>query len=153
MNNSSANIKLSKIVQSEGFVGRLLSPSKRVGLPLMKNVLAPIAKSVLKPLGLTTAASATDAAIKKRIYVSSMTVLIISKEEMADNMKIVTSLKESVLLIKGVSTIIENKAKEQKVGFLGLLLSTLYATLLGNLVTGERVIRAGEWNIRARQDF
>ena len=101
MNNSSANIKwsnaqLSKIVQSEGFVGRLLSPLMRVDLLLMKNVLAPIPKSVLIPLGLTTALSATDTAIKKRIYVSNMTALIISKEEMADIMKIGTSLKESV---------------------------------------------------------
>ena len=125
----------------------------RVGLLLMKNVLAPIPKSVLIPLGLTTALSATDTAIKKRIYVSDMTALIISKEEMADIMKIGTSLKESVLLIKGVNKIIESKTKEQKVGFLNLLLSTLDASLLGNLVTGKRVIRAGEWNIRARQDF
>ena len=119
----------------------------------MKNVLAPIPKSVLIPLGLTTALSATDTAIKKRIYVSNMTALIISKEEMADIMKIGTSLKESVLLIKGVSKIIESKTKEQRVGFLNLLLSTLDASLLGNLVTGKRVIRAGERNIRARQDF
>ena len=84
MNNSSANIKwsnaqLSKIVQSEGFVGRLLSPLMRVGLLLMKNVLAPIPKSVLIPMGLTTALSATDTAIKKRIY--------ISEHDCTDNLK------------------------------------------------------------------
>ena len=64
-NNSSANIKLSKtqlhkIGQSGGFLGRLLGPLLKTGLPLMKNVLKPLAKSVLIPLGLTAAASATD---------------------------------------------------------------------------------------------
>ena len=72
-NNSSANIKLSKTQlhkkgQSEGFIGRLLGPLLKTVLPLMKNVLKPLAKSVLIPLGLTTAASVTDAAIQKRFF-------------------------------------------------------------------------------------
>ena len=56
-----------------------------------------------------------------------MTTLIISKEEMKDIMKVVKSLKESNLLIKGVSESIENEAKEQKVGFLDMLLGALGA--------------------------
>ena len=72
-NNSSANIKLSKTQlhkkgQSERFIGRLLGPLLKTVLPLMKNVLKPLAKSVLIPLGLTTAASVTDAAIQKRFF-------------------------------------------------------------------------------------
>ena len=70
-------------------------------------------------------------------------------------MKIVKSLEESGLLIKGVSKTIKNKANEQKGGFLGMLLGTLGATLLViNLLTGKGTIRAGEGTIRDYQlDF
>ena len=68
-------------------------------------------------------------------------------------MKIVKSLEESGLLVKDVSEIIKNEAKEQKGGFLGMLLGTLGASLLGNLLTGKAKIRAGEGAIRAGQDF
>ena len=69
-NNSSANVKLSKtqlhkIGQSGGFLGRFLGPLLKTGLPLMKTVLKPLAKSVSIPLGLTAAAAATDATIHK----------------------------------------------------------------------------------------
>ena len=129
--NSSANIKLSKtqlhkIVQSGGFLGRFLGPLLKTGLPLVRNVLKPLAKSVLIPLGLTAAASATDATIHKKMFGNGMTTLIISNEEINDTMKIMKSLEESGLLIKGVSEAIKNKAKEQKGGFLGMLLGTLY---------------------------
>ena len=72
-NNSSANIKLSKTQlhkkrQSERFIGRLVRPLLKMVLPLMKNVLKPLAKSVLIPLGLTTAASVTHAAIQNRFF-------------------------------------------------------------------------------------
>ena len=72
---------------------------------------------------------------------------------MTNIMKIVISLEESGLLIKGVSERITNKAKEQKVGFLEMILGTLGASLLGNLLTGRGTIRAGEGTIRAGQDF
>ena len=62
-----------KIVQSGGLLGRLLGPLLKTGLPLMKNVLKPLAKSVLIPLGLPVAASATDAAIHKKMFGSGMT--------------------------------------------------------------------------------
>ena len=84
------------------------------GLPLMKNALKPLAKSVLIPLELPAAASTADAAIHKKIFGSGNTTLIISNEEMNDIMKIIKSLEESVLLIKGVSKTIKNEAKEQK---------------------------------------
>ena len=85
-NNSSANIKLSKtqlhkIVQSRGFLGRLLGPLIKTELPLIGNVLKTLAKSVLIPLALTTATSATDAAIQKKMFGSGFTTLIISNEE------------------------------------------------------------------------
>ena len=87
----------------------------------MKYVLKPLAQSVLIPLGLAAAASATDAAIHKKMFGSGVTTFIISIEEMNDIMKIVKSLEEPGLLIKSVSETIENEAKEQKGGFLGIL--------------------------------
>ena len=103
-NGSSAHIKLSKtqvhkIGQSGVFLGILLGPILKTGFPLMKNVLKPLAKSVLIPLGLTAAAAATDAASQKKIFGQSMTTLIILIEESLE----VKSLEESGLLIKGVS--------------------------------------------------
>ena len=60
--------QLSKMIQSGGFFGRLLGPLLKAGLPLMKNVIQPLAKSVLSPLGLTSAASAADAGMHKNIF-------------------------------------------------------------------------------------
>ena len=82
-NNSSADIKLSKtqlskMIQSGGFLSRLLGPLLKTGLPLIKNVIKLLAKSVLIPLGLTVTASAADAGIHKKILGSGSTTLIIS---------------------------------------------------------------------------
>ena len=81
----------------------LFEPLLKIGLPLMKNVLKPLTKSVLMPLELTAAARATDAAIHKKMFGSGMATLITSNEEMNDTMKIVKSLEECGLLIKGIS--------------------------------------------------
>ena len=92
--------RLHKIGQSGGFLGRLSGPLLKTGLPLMKNALKPLAKSLLIPLGLTAAASATDAVIQKKIFRSVMMTIVVSNEEMDDTMKIIKSLEESGLLIK-----------------------------------------------------
>ena len=120
-----------------------------VGLPLMKSVLTSLAKSVLLPLGLSAWMSAADAATQKKIYGSGTTALIIMNDEMNDIMKIVKSLEEFGLLIKGVSETTKNKTKEQKGGFLSMLLGTLTASILRSALTGRGVIRAGEAVIRA----
>ena len=74
--------QLSKMIQSEGFLGRLLVPLLKTGLPLMKNVIKPLAKSVVIPLGLTAAASAENAGIHKKILGSgNRRTLIISNDE------------------------------------------------------------------------
>ena len=151
-NNSSANIELlktkfHKIGQSGGFLGRLLRPLLKTCLPLMKNVLKPLAKSVLIRLGLTVAASATHAAIYTKMFESGITTLIILNEEMNDIMKIVKSLEESGLLIKRVSETIENKVKERKGGFFSMLSGTLGVSLLGNLLTGEGTFGTSESTI------
>ena len=140
-----------KIEQSGVFLGRLSRPLQKTGLPLMKNLLKPLAKSVSIPWGLR--ASATDAAIQKKIFGSGMTTLLISNEQVNVIMKIVKSLEESGLLIKGFRETIKTEVKGQKVGFLSMLLSTLVASLLVSLLTGKGTIRAGEGTIRAGQDF
>ena len=73
----------------------------------------------------------------------SGTTLIISNEEMNDVMKIVQALEDSNILLKGITKMIKNKIKEQKGGFLSMLLGTLGASLLGNLLAGEGIVRAG----------
>ena len=98
--------------QAGGFLGRLLGPLLKTGLPLMKNVLKPLAKSVLVPLGLTAEASAADAAIHNKMIGSGMAILTIFNEEMNDVTKIVESLEQCRSLIEGVSEIIQNEAKE-----------------------------------------
>ena len=79
--------------------------------------MKPLPESILIPLGLTVVVSATDAAIHKKIFGSGFTTLIISNEEMEDILKIVKSLEDSGLLIKGVSKTIKSEAKEQKEDF------------------------------------
>ena len=88
------------------------------------------------------AASATDAAIHKKMFAYEFTTLIISNEEMNDIIKIVKSLEESELLKQSKTN--KNEAKEQKRRFLGMLLGTLGASLLGNLLTGKDAIRVGK---------
>ena len=124
--------------QSGRFLGRLLGQWLKAGLPVTKNGLKLLAKSVLIPLGLTAAATATDAAIQKKVFGSGMTTLIISNEEMGDIMKIIKSLEEFSLSAKGVSKTIKDKAKEQKDEFRGLLLGKLGASLLGNTLKGKK---------------
>ena len=125
----------------------------------MKNLLTPLAKSVLE-----AAASATDAAIKKNE--PRTTALIISKGEMDNIMKIMKHLEESNLLIKGVGRTIKNESKKQEDGLLGMLLGTLPESILRNKLVGkckilgqivirvaEGVIPAGERKTRACQYF
>ena len=153
-NHSSIDIKLSKtqlskMIQSKGFLGNLLG---KLAGPLMK-VAMPLAKNVLAPLGLSAAMSAIDGSIKKKMLGSGAATLITSNDEMGDILKIIKSLEDSGVLLKGVSETIQYEAKEQRGGLLGMLLGTLGASLLGDLLSkglsGKGVIRAGEGTIRA----
>ena len=157
-NNSATDIKLSKaqikkLIQSGGFLGKLLS---KLAGPLMK-VALPLAKNVLAPLGLTAAMSTIDGSIQKTIHGSGVK-LFIEEEDVKDNMKIIEALENSGILLKGVSKTIENETKEQRGGFLSMLLGTLGASLLGNLLTdgkgimraGDGIVRAGERNVVSR---
>ena len=102
-----------KIGHSGGYLDRLLGP-----LPKTLVALKTLAKTVLMPLELTAAKSATDAAIHKKMFGSGTTTLKISNEEMNDIMKIVKSLGESGLLIKGVSETIRMNQNNKKEDFL-----------------------------------
>ena len=149
--------QISKMIQSGGFLVRLLGPLLKAGLPLMKNVIKPLAKSVLIPLGLTAAALAVDVGMHKKILGSghvhssssafphhpsssashdnnnsnNNTILIISNNEMKD-IKIVKSLEDSSFLPEGISQAIQNEFEEQRGEFLSMLLGTLGASLLGS---------------------
>ena len=74
---------------------------------------------------------------------NNITTLIISNDEMKDIIKIVKSLKDSGLLVEGVSETIQNEAKEQKGGFLSMLLGTLGASSLGNILASKGINKAG----------
>ena len=124
----------------------------------------PLAKSALVPLDLTTAASAVDADMHKKILgsgkspfdsVKQTTTLIISDNEMKDIIKIFKSLEDHGLLLKGVSKTIQNEAKkkEKKGGKAGMLLGSSDASLLRNKLTGKGTIIAGKGTLRAGQDF
>ena len=109
----------------------------------MKNVITRLAKSVLISLGLTVAAAA-DAGINTKILGSRNTTLIISNEDMEGLIKIVKSFEDPGLLLKRVTEPVQNEVKEQKRAFVSMLLGTLGASLLGNLLTGKGIRRAGK---------
>ena len=151
-NHTSAGIKFSKAqltkMQKGGFL-KLLMPLLKSRLPLLKSAVKPVGM-----LGLMAAASATDAAINKKILGSgNQTTLIISNDDMQDLLKIVKSLKNSSILLNGITETVKNEVKEQRGGFLSMFLDTLGASLLGDLLTknlsGRGVIRAGEGTVTA----
>ena len=132
------------------FLGSFLS---KLAGPLV-NVAVPLAKDTLTPQGITAAASAIDARIKKTTTTTTTTkngpgttTLIISNKKMNEIMEIIQAVEDSNILLKGVTKIIKN---EQKGGFLGMLLGTLGASLLGNMLAGKGIIRAGSENKKGK---
>ena len=128
---------------------RFLAPLLKSGLPLLKSVIKPLGMS-----GLTAAASATDAAINKKVLGSgNHATLITSNDDVQDLLKIVKSLEDKGILLDGITETVKNKVKEQRGCFLSMLLGTLGASLPGDLLTknlsGIGVIEAGEGTIRA----
>ena len=109
----------------------------------MKNVIQPLAKSVLITLELTAAASAADVGMHEKILRSGTTTLIISNDEVEDIIKIIQALENSGLSLKGVSETIQDEAKEKKGGFLSMLLGTLVHVYVRCMLVDEGVIRAG----------
>ena len=105
-------------------------------------MINPLAKSVLILLGLTAAASAADAGIYKQILGSGTTTLIISNNEIEDIIKIVRSLEDCGLLLKGAVETTRNEVKARKGGFLNTLLGKLGAIVLGNMIVDKGITRA-----------
>ena len=103
-------------------------------------------------MGLTAVSSAVDAGVQEKICGSGTKTLVVSNEETNDIMKIAQAFEDSSVLLKGVTKTSKNKTKEQKREFLGMLLGTLGASLLGDLLTkslsGKRTIRAVEGFLR-----
>ena len=148
----SNDLKLSKaqifkIIQSGGFLGSLL---RKLAGPLMKVAIL-LAKNVFAPLGITVAASAIATGIQKKIHGSRTITLIISNEEMNYKMKIVQAFEDSNILLKGVTKTIKNKTRERKGGFLSMLLGTLGASLLGNLLARKGIVRVGSGNKKEKE--
>ena len=115
-------------------------------------VAMPLAKNVLAPLSLIAAMSAIDSSSIQKKMCGDGIKLMIEDEDMNDIMKIIGALEKSGILLNGKGKTIENEVKEQKGGFLSMLLGTLGASLLGNLLTGGKgIMRAGEGIMRAGQ--
>ena len=113
-------------------------------LPKLIKPAISIGKNILAPLGLRAVMSATDAAIQKKMYGSGNKTLIISNNDLNDLIKIATALEEHNILLNGMSKTIKNKIKKQEGGLLSMLLRTLGAPLLGNLLTGKRMYITGQ---------
>ena len=128
-----SRILLSKIIKEGGNLGRLLMSF----LPKLIKSTISIGKNILAPLGLSAAMLATDAAFQKKMYGSGITTLIISNDDLDDLIKIVTASEERDILLKGTSKTIKNETKDQKGGFLSMLLDTLGVSLLRNLLAGR----------------
>ena len=126
------------MIQSGRFLSRLLGPLLKTGLTLTQNLIKPLAKSVLIP-----AVLAANAGIHKKILGSGNKTLIISNDEMEYIIKIVTPHEDTGLLLLGVTKTVQNEVKKQKGWILSMLLGTLGASLLGNLLTGKGIYRAG----------
>ena len=156
-NNMSTGLQISKIIQSRGFSGSLLS---KLAGPLMK-VAVPSAKNILAPLGITAEASAIDARIQKKIHGSGRpssstlrtTTLIISNKEMNDSMKIVQAREHSNILLKGVTKTIKNKTKEQKGVFLSMLLGRSYfrSYFVRKFVSRKKNCESWFWNQKGKR--
>ena len=112
-------------------------------------VAVPLAKNILAPLGITAAASAIDARIQiknTRFWDNNFN----NFKRRNDIMKIVQALEDSNILLKRVTKTIKNETKEQKGRFLSMLLGTLGASLLGNILAGKGIVRAGSGNKKGK---
>ena len=151
-NHTSTDIKLSKTqltkMQKGGFL-RFLAPLLKSGLPLLKSVIKPLGM-----LGVTAPASATDAVINKKVLGSgNHTTLIISNDDLNDLLEVIKSLEKNGILLDGITETVKNEVKEQKGGFLSMLLGTLGASLLGNMLAGRGVIRAEKEQLELVMDL
>ena len=145
--------QLSKTIKLEGFLGRLLGPLLKTGLPLLKSAIKPLCL-----LKLTAASSAINVGVEINIYRSGpVTILIVSNNDIQGNLEMVKSLEDSGVLLKGLPETIHNDVSEEKGSFLSMLLGTLGTSLLGDLLTKKLsdngVIRAGHGSRSSETKF
>ena len=114
-------------------------------------VAIPLAESILAPLGITAVASTIDVGIQRKIHGSGTTSLIFSNEEKNEFMKFVQVLEDSNILLKGFTKTTKTEAKEQKGEFLRMLLGTLGAILLDNMVTGKEMLKSAYGNKKRKR--
>ena len=138
--------QISKIIQSGGFLGSLLS---KLAGPLMK-VTLPLAKTCFSSIRNYCCCFSNWCGIHKKLHGSGTMTLMISNKEMNDIMEIVQALEDSNILFKGVTETIKNETKEQKGGFLGTLVGTLGSVLLGNSLSGKGIVWAGSANKKGK---
>ena len=154
-NIQAANLRKAFASKSSTDTRRWISFSWYTSLSITKyritiNEIQPLAKSVLIPLELTAAASPDVGRYKNILGTGNNTAtLIISNKIMEDIIKIVKSLDDSGLLVKGISETIQNEAKERKGGFLSMLFGVLGASLLENMLQAEAINRAGDGIIKS----
>ena len=127
----SSKAQISKVIQSGGFLVKLLGPLLKAVLSFLKSVIKPLGL-----LGLTAASLLIDTGIQKKIYSGSgTTALVISNDEMNDIMKSVQALENSGILLKGVTKTIKNETKSWSGGFLSMVLGIFGVSLLIDLLT------------------
>ena len=148
-NNMPTDLKLSKaqiskILQSGGFLGSLLS---KLAGPLMKVAIL-LVKNLLVPLGITAVASAIDAGIQKKIHCSGTTASNSFKRR--NEWHNFQALEDSNILLKGVTKTNKNQTKEQKGVLLSMLIGTLGTSLLQNMLAGKEIVRAGSRNKKGK---
>ena len=145
----SAYIKLSrsqikKMAQYGGFLGRLLGRL----LPKVIPAAISVGKNVSSPLGLSPAMSGIDGAIQKSMFGSGITTLRFLNKDLNDLIKVIKVLEDHGVLLKGITKTAQNEVKSQKCGFLSMLLGTLGASLLGDVLSkgllGKGMYRAGD---------
>ena len=117
-------------------------------LPKLIKPAISLGKNVLSPLGLSATMSATDTAVEKKMYGSGGITVIFSNKDLEDMTKILKALEDSDVLMEGVSEALKNNTKSKKCGFLSImtpmLLGTLGRSLIGHLLTGKGMYRAGQ---------
>ena len=134
--------QICKIIQCGGFLGSLLS---KIAGSLMK-VAVPLVKKYFRSIANNSCCFSNWCRNSKKIHSSRTATVIFSNEKMYDILKILQALEDSNVLLKGITKTTEIETREQNRGFLGKLLGTLEASLLENMLTEKRILRAGYGN-------
>ena len=141
---------ISKTIQSGGFLGSLLS--KLVVVPLAKNIFSSLrSNSSFFNNWCRNSKKKMHGSGRPSTSAPRTVTLIILNKELNDIMKIVQALEDSNILLKEATKTVKNETKEQKGGFWSMLLGTLGASLLRNILAGKAIVRAGFGNKKGKE--